>query len=380
MRNRSGAWVALAVLLAAPSPAAATLAATPPMGWDGWNSFGDRVDDFTVRAEVDVLVAGGMRAAGYTYVLLDDGWQGERDARGVLHPNARFSDMRALADYLHARGLKLGIYSSPGPTTCANYAGSFGHEALDAQTYADWGIDYLKYDWCSASSVYAEADMATAFKRMGDAVRATGRPIVYSISEYGIGEVWRWGPQTGAQLWRTTADISPSFTRIYFVAAGEEGLERFVGPGRWNDPDMLEVGNGALDDDEGRTQMSLWALLAAPLIAGNDLTRMRADVSAILSDPEVIAIDQDSAGKQGDRVRKEGPLEIWVKPLSSGAKAVGIFNFGAGDLPAALRLSDIGRGQAAKVRDVWHKRDLGIVTGGYTWIVPEHGVVLLVVT
>jgi alpha-galactosidase len=380
MRSFPALLSVLAVLLVASTVHAqkVTLAATPPMGWNGWNSFGDRVDDFIVRAEADAMVSSGMKDAGYLYVNLDDGWQGQRDASGVLHPNKKFPDMKALADYVHSRGLLLGIYSSPGPTTCAGYEGSYGHEQEDAETYAGWGVDYLKYDWCSADSVYKRAEMRSAFAKMGDALRRTGRPIVYSLCQYGIDQVWQWGPSVGAQLWRTTEDISPYFTRVSFLASVQGGLEKFAGPGHWNDPDMLEIGNGDLDDDEARMQMSLWSLLAAPLLAGNDVTRMRANVAAILTNREVVAIDQDPAGKQGYRVAQEGPLEVWMKPLASGAKAVGLFNLGAGPAPVTVRWKDIGLGREATVRDVWTQADVGRAAGSYTAVVAEHGVRLVV--
>jgi alpha-galactosidase len=355
------------------------LAPTPPMGWNGWNSFGDHVDDFIIRAEADAIVSSGMKAAGYLYVNLDDGWEGERDERGAIRANAKFPDMKALADYVHARGLRLGIYSSPGPETCAGYAGSYGHEEDDARTYAAWGVDYLKYDWCSADSVYTTEEMPAAYARMGQALRRTGRPIVYSLCQYGQARVWQWGPSVGAQLWRTTEDISPYFARITFLGSIEAGLERFAGPGRWNDPDMLEIGNGELTDDEAELQMTLWSLLAAPLLAGNDVTRMRANVARILTQREVIAIDQDPAGRQGTRVSQEGPLEVWMKPLASGAKAVGLINLGVGVAPITVRWSDIGVAHEVTVRDVWTATNLGLVASGYTTRVAEHGVALIVV-
>ncbi len=379
MRNLTRASGALAILLASSLCRAETrLAATPPMGWNGWNSFGDRVDDFVVRAEADAMVSSGMKAAGYEYVNLDDGWQGVRDRAGSLRPNAKFPDMKALADYVHARGLKLGIYSSPGPTTCAGYAGSYGHEEEDARSIAAWGFDYLKYDWCSGDAVYERKDMLAAFAKMGEALRRTGRPIVYSLCEYGVERVWQWGQSVGAQLWRTTDDISPHFNRISFLALQQGGLERFAGPGHWNDPDMLEIGNGDLGDEEARAQMSLWSLLAAPLLAGNDLTRMRGNVRDILTNREVIAIDQDALGKQGKRVAQEGPLVVWMKPLASGAMAVGLFNMGSGTAPITVTLADLGLGREATVRDVWTKTDMGLVTDRYTTLVAEHGVALIV--
>jgi alpha-galactosidase len=250
--------------------------------------------------------------------------------------------MKALADYVHSKGLKLGIYSSPGAKTCARFEGSLGHEQQDAETYAEWGIDYLKYDLCSYGSVMQQTfpnDLAArnnlmrqAYETMHQAIvkatAKTGRPMVYSLCQYGDDSVWKWGPSVGANLWRTTGDISANYDRISFIGLGQAGLAKYAGPGHWNDPDMLEVGNGRLNHDENVTHMTLWAMLAAPLIAGNNLTEMKPEIGAILMNKEVIAIDQDALGRQGDRIFAEGPVEIWVKPLANGAKAVAIFNFG----------------------------------------------------
>jgi alpha-galactosidase len=354
------------------------------MGWNSWNHFAAKIDDATVRAQADAMVSSGLRDAGYRYINIDDTWEGARGADGAIQPNAKFPDMKALADYVHAKGLKLGIYSSPGPKTCAGYEGSQGHEAQDARTYAAWGIDYLKYDLCSlgpsmiaaGSLEKAQAIELTAYQKMGEALRATGRPIVYSLCQYGFDQVWRWGGDVGGNLWRTTGDIEDKYPRMAEIGFGQAGLAKYARPGRWNDPDMLEVGNGGMNPTEYRTHMSLWALLAAPLLAGNDLSKMSPDTLAILTNRDVIAIDQDPAGLQGDRVRAEGPLEIWVKPLAGGARAVGLFN--RSDLPAemAVDFAEVGVSGAVKTRNVWAATDLGAISG-YTAIVPAHGVLLL---
>ena len=371
-------------LTALPARAAPILAATPPMGWNSWNHFAGKIDDATVRAQADALVASGMRDAGYVYVNIDDTWQGTRDAAGVIHPNARFPDMKALAAYVHSKGLKLGIYSSPGPKTCAGFEGSYDHEEQDAKTYAAWGIDYLKYDLCSlgASMIAAgsldkaQAIELAAYRRMGEALRATGRPIVYSLCQYGFSQVWRWGGDVDGNLWRTTGDIEDKYPRMAAIGFGQAGLSKFAKPGQWNDPDMLEVGNGGMTPTEYRTHMSLWALLAAPLLAGNDLTTMTPDTMAILTNREVIAIDQDPLGAQGDRVSAEGPLEIWAKPLAGGAKAVGLFN--TSDLPATMEVDLAILGYpSANVRDVWTGKTVTGDKGRYRVDVPAHGVVLL---
>jgi alpha-galactosidase len=367
-----------------------TLAATPPMGWNSWNLFAGKVNDADVRAAADAMISSGMKDAGYIYVNIDDTWQGERDPQGNIHANSKFPDMKALADYVHSKGLKIGIYSGPGAQTCAKYAGSLGHEAQDAKTYADWGIDYLKYDLCSfrqdmereAPNDPAKATqmMKDAYEKMHKGLLATGRPIVYSFCQYGWDAVWEWGPSLGANLWRTTGDINPTWDRMTLIGFSQAGLAKYAGPGHWNDPDMLEVGNGKLTLDENRTHMSLWALLAAPLLAGNDLSKMKPETAQILTNREVIAIDQDPQGKQGDRVSAVGPVEIWAKPLKGGAKAIGLFNRDDTALPITLKLSDVGFTSGAKAHDVWQAKDLGKLQGTYTATVPRHGVALLILT
>ncbi len=353
------------------------LAATPPMGWNSWNHYGCKVSDAIVREQARAMATNGMKAAGYEYVNIDDCWQGKRDAKGFIHPNDRFPDMKALGDYIHSLGLKFGIYSSPGPLTCARYAGSYRHERQDAETYASWGVDYLKYDWCSARQVYKPSEMPAVYKKMHEALVATGRPIVYSLCEYGMNRVWRWGPSVGGNLWRTTDDIEDNYTRMAFIGFGQQGLARFAGPGHWNDPDMLEVGNGHMSADEYHTHMSLWCILAAPLISGNDLANMSQETLSVLTNPEVVAVDQDPAGTEGYRVSEEGPLQVWVKPLADGSKALGLFNEGESPMPVSVRFKDIGLSGEVSVRDLWERKDTGVFSGSYTAQVPRHGVVML---
>ena len=362
---------------AEPSPAP-----TPPMGWNSWNHFAAKIDDATVRAQADAMVASGMRDAGYRYVNIDDTWEGQRDAAGAIHPNARFPDMKALADYVHSKGLKLGIYSSPGPKTCAGYEGSLGHEAQDARTYATWGIDYLKYDLCSlgpamiasGSLEAAQAIELAAYSKMGAALRATGRPIVYSLCQYGFSQVWRWGASVGGNLWRTTGDIEDKYPRMAEIGFGQAGLAKYAKPENWNDPDMLEVGNGGMSAIEYRTHMSLWALLAAPLLAGNDLAHMTPETLSILTNREVIAIDQDALGAQGDRVSAEGPLEMWTKHLAGGDTAIAVFN--RSDLPMAFDFGGLTGSSTIRARDVWAGKDVGLLSA-YKTVIQGHGVVLL---
>jgi alpha-galactosidase len=368
----------------------AQLAATPPMGWNSWNHFATRVTDADVRATADIVVSSGMRDAGYIYVNIDDAWQGERDAQGVLHPNSKFPDMKALADYVHSKGLKIGIYSGPGPKTCGGYVGSYQHEEQDAKMYAEWGFDYLKYDLCSFNDVlkqetngdaakYFELEKA-AYEKMHKALVATGRPIVFSLCQYGFQNVWEWGPSVGGNLWRTTGDISDNYDRMSVIGFQQSGLGKYAGPGHWNDPDMLEVGNGGMNHNEYVTHMTLWAILAAPLLAGNDLSKMTDDTKAILLNKSVIAVDQDKLGKQGYRVSEVGPLEIWEKPLSGGAKAVALFNRGESASPITLELKSVGFGVGAKLHDLWAGKDVMATGGSYTVQVPAHGAAVLKVS
>lgn len=363
------------------------VAPTPPMGWNSWNHFHNKVDDATIRAQADAMVSSGMREAGYIYINIDDTWEGERDAQGNIHSNSKFPDMKALADYVHGKGLKLGIYSSPGAKTCAKFEGSLGHEEQDAQTYATWGIDYLKYDLCGLRDQIKDAPtpesaheiMVSAYLKMRDALRKTGRPIVYSLCQYGNDAVWRWGTEVGGNLWRTTGDISDKYVRMAEIGFGQAGLAKFAGPGHWNDPDMLEVGNGGMSAEEYRTHMSLWAILAAPLLAGNDLTTMTPETIALLTNHDVIAIDQDKLGKQGDRVWAEGPIEIWVRSLADGSKAVGIFNRHPSTITTEVDFKKLGFQSDVKVRDVWQKKEVGRISTPYAATIPGHGVLLLIV-
>jgi len=373
------------------------LARTPPMGWNSWNHFGEDVSDPIVRAQADAMVATGLKAAGYAYVNVDDGWAGKRDEKGFIHPNGKFPDMKALADYVHSKGLKFGLYTAASSKTCVGLIGSAGHEEQDAHTYAEWGVDYLKVDWCEENYDWFSGDDAVArgrLQKMGEALRKTGRPIVYSISA--PGSAWRWGTLVGAHLWRTSIDIKDNWDRMSNIGFSQSGLERFAGPGHWNDPDMLEVGNAGFDnvardatlvqaplyrkgmsDGEYRTHMSLWCLLAAPLIIGNDLTKLKPAALAILTNLDVVAVDQDALGTQGHRVAQEGPLEVWMKPFADGSKAVGLFNRELGMNSITVCFRNIGVGDSATIRDLWARKDLGTFQAEYTAKVPGHGVVLI---
>jgi alpha-galactosidase len=354
------------------------LARTPPMGWSSWNKFGEEIDDKTVREIADALVKTGLRDAGYVYVNIDDGWQGARDANGVLQPNAKFPDMKALADYVHARGLKLGLYSSPGPKSCAGYPGTYGHVEQDARTWAAWGVDYLKYDLCSGEAFYHTAETVQAvYQQMGEALQATGRPILYSLCEYGRFDVGSWGRRVGGNLWRTTGDITDDYARMSKIGFDANGAPHNGGPGGWNDPDMLEVGNGGMTLDEYRTHMSLWALMAAPLLLGDDVRQVQPDILSMLSNRDVIAIDQDRLGRQGLPLRRLGDIEIWTRPLADGALAVGVFNRSAQSKTVSVDWAELGLKRPKSLRDVWRAVDLDPTQDKLTRGVPAHGVVLL---
>ena len=380
------ALLALPAAVSAQSP----VAQTPPMGWNSWNYFAGKVDDKGVRAAADQIVASGMRDAGYIYVNIDDTWEGGRDANGVIQTNSKFPDMKALADYVHSKGLKIGIYSGPGPKTCAGFEGSLNHEEQDAKTYADWGFDYLKYDLCSFIPEVMEKQaphdkaaqmkvMIAAYDKMSKALKATGRPIVLSLCQYGWDAPWEWAPALGGNLWRTTGDIEANWDRMYAIASQQSGLEKYAGPGHWNDPDMLEVGNGKLSLSENRTHFSWWAMLAAPLLAGNDLPKMKPEITAILTNKDVVAIDQDSLGKQGKHAYSDGEVEVWTRELQGGAMAIAVINVGSDRYSTHPFHLDLGRlglkgGQSGK--DLWTGNAVTL-TNGEAIELPSHDVLLV---
>jgi len=354
------------------------LAQTPPMGWNSWNKFRTGINAQLIREIADAMVATGMQKAGYSFVNIDDGWEGSRDGAGAIRSNERFPDMKALADYVHSKGLKLGIYSSPGPRTCAGFEGSFNHEAQDARTFSEWGIDYIKYDWCTAPVAYKTDQMRAVYQKMGEAIRATKRPIVYSLCQYGRERVEEWGASVGGNLWRTTGDIGDRWDSMASIGFDKQaGLESSAGPGHWNDPDMLEIGNGGMTDDEYRSHMSLWAMLAAPLIAGNDLRSMTPPTREILTNPEVIAIDQDALGREGKRVSKSGDAEVWARTLRDGSYAIALFNRGTQAASVTARWEDVGIVGEYGVRDVWSHEARGPHDKEYSTTVAPHAVVLL---
>ena len=368
-----------------------SLAATPPMGWNSWNKFACNVSQDLIHQVADAMVASGMKDAGYQYVIIDDCWQVDRDGKGNIVPDPRRfpSGMKALADYVHARGLKFGLYSDAGTKTCQGRPGSRGYEFQDARQYAAWGVDYLKYDWCSTST----QDARSSYEIMRAALDASGRPIVFSICEWGTSRPWLWAKAVG-NLWRTTGDISDKWeghtkwpdgsccsNGMIDILDQQVGLESFAGPGHWNDPDMLEVGNGGMTTAEYRAHFSLWAILAAPLIAGNDLRDMQPDIRDILTNREVIAVDQDPAGSQGRRVRKNGDLEVWSRPLQDGSRAVILLNRGTAGAEIVVSWEDLEYPAHlnAKVRDLWQAKDLGDRAGSFSAHVAPHSVVMVTV-
>ncbi len=358
------------------------LARTPPMGWNSWNKFGCNVSEQLIRETADAMVVSGMRDAGYQYVTIDDCWQVARTAQGtIVADSARFPHgMKALADYVHARGLKFGLYTDAGRRTCEGRPGSYGFEAMDARTYAAWGVDYVKIDWCNSDGL----DAKTQYTIFRDALAASGRKMVFSICEWGSNRPWEWAPAVG-NLWRTTFDIRDRWASLLSLVDLNVQYWHVAGPGGWNDPDMLEVGNGGMTRTEYQAHFSLWAMMAAPLIAGNDLramsdsSRAAAEVREILLNRDVIAVDQDSLGIQGKIVQASpSELQVWVKPLQDGSRAVLLFNRVSVPSPITARWRTIGLATTkARVRDLWAHTEQASVENAFTATVPSHGVVML---
>jgi alpha-galactosidase len=391
--------IAIILVWAAATPAQESkyagenLAPTPPMGWNSWNKFACNVSDQLIRSMADAMVKSGMKAAGYQYIVIDDCWQVSRDRDGniVADPQRFPEGIRAVAEYVHSLGLKFGIYSDSGTETCQGRPGSRGHQFQDARRYAAWGVDYLKYDWCHTNKTQ---DAPTSYLTMREALNASGRPIVLSICEWGTAKPWLWGAQVGGNLWRTTGDISDHWAGrkkwsdgsccsngVLDILDLQVGLASYAGPGHWNDPDMLEVGNGGMTDTEYRSHFSLWAILAAPLIAGNDLRSMTPETRDILTNKEVIAVDQDALGREGERVAKQGDLEVWARQLHDGSRAVVLLNRGPSEQEITVNWEELGYPEhlSAAVRDLWQHKDLGKFTGKFSAPVVSHGVVMVTV-
>jgi len=368
-----------------------SLAATPPMGWNSWNKFGCNISEKLLREVADEMVKSGMKDAGYKYIVIDDCWQVSRDSAGniVADPKSFPNGIKSLADYIHSKGLKLGIYSCAGSLTCQGRPGSRGYQFQDARQYAKWGIDYLKYDWCSNEGQKAES----AYKTMSDALKACGRPIVFSICEWGESQPWKWAKGIG-HLWRTTADIRDCY-QCKFEWGGVGVLDiidtlaelyPYAGPGHWNDAEMLEIGNGGMSRVEYITHFSMWSMLAAPLMAGNDLRSMDKETVEILTNKEVIAVDQDSLGQQARRFMDMGEYEIWAKPLAKGELAVCFLN--RSDKEWSLDYNwkkntiyfasevNINKNEYA-IRDLWKHKDIGTTRTNTGYNIPAHGVLMV---
>jgi alpha-galactosidase len=389
-----------------------TLALTPHMGWNSWYVWENRVTDRIMREAADAMVASGMIDHGYQYVNIDDCWavrpesddpdlQGEpRDERGMINANRRFPDMKGLTDYIHGKGLKAGIYTSPGPLTCAGYTGTYGHEELDVRRFVEWGFDFLKYDWCSYGRIAEDEksveELQKPYRLISGILAKQPRDIVLNLCQYGMGRVWEWGREVGGNSWRTAGDLGHDVVgnlfRDGFDVYADNGLERFGGPGGWNDPDYLligilssafvtdtEGGNEAspLSPNEQYTHVSLWSLLAAPLIFSGDVSRLDDFTLGLLTNDEIIAVDQDALGRPGRRARKDGDLEVWVRDLEDGSKAVGLFNRGKGLAEVGALWADIGVEGPQEVRDLWRQQDLGAYEGVFKAYVARHGVVMV---
>jgi alpha-galactosidase len=379
-----------------------TIALTPPMGWNSWNCFGRRVTGADMRAAADAMVSSGLIEHGWSYVNVDDCWQVpatqpsnlRRGPDGVIRANAKFGDMKAMADFIHADGLHAGLYSSPGPSTCAGFTASYQNEERDAQTYAAWGYDYLKYDWCSYSRIYNQIHAKqpaipivqlrqAPYALMGSLLVKQDRDIIFSLCQYGNANVSQWGAKVDGNSWRTTGDINDTWAKMSRIGFGQAGLEKYAEPGHWNDPDMLEVGivrgkPTRLTPDEQYTHISLWCLLSAPLLIGCDLTKLDAFTMGLLSNDEVLAVDQDSLGQQASRIHSEpSGAEVWAKELEDGTKAVGLFN--RGDSPATVTVSweELGVNGQRSVRDLWRQKFLGNFDEQFSTQVAKHGVVLV---
>jgi alpha-galactosidase len=386
-----------------------TLALTPHMGWNSWYVWENHVTDAIMRAAADAMVESGMADHGFMYVNIDDCWavkpgatdptlQGEpHDKSGKVNSNPRFPDMKALTDYIHAKGLKAGIYTSPGPLTCAGHKGAWQHEAKDVERFIEWGFDFLKYDWCSYAQIAKDKSLEEfqkPYRLVSEILRKQPRDIVLNLCQYGMGDVWEWGKAVGGNSWRTAGDLGGTFEKIGealfrdgFDLYAEKHLERFGGPGGWNDPDYLLLGflsnwkGGTaptpLTPNEQYSHVSLWCLLAAPLIFSGDITRLDAFTLGLLTNDEVIEVDQDALGRPGRRVSKNGDLEVWARPMEDGSLAVGLFNRGEGLKAVAASWQDLGVRGPQKVRDLWRQRDVGVADGRLEATVARHGVMFV---
>ncbi|MEO6845604.1 MAG: NPCBM/NEW2 domain-containing protein [Ginsengibacter sp.] len=377
------------------------IALTPPMGWNGYNRFGDSLSQAIIKAAVDTMVNSGLINHGWTYINIDDGWSvkpgstdpmrgGEpRDANGMINSNQKYPDMKELTDYIHSKGLKAGLYSSPGKLTCGGYTASYQFEEKDAKRWADWGFDYIKYDYCQYEEISKSHTIEALQKPyiiMRHALDKLDRDIVFSFSQYGMGDSWKWAGKIGGNCWRTTGDLIDTWGSLSETGFTQAGHEKYAGPGHWNDPDMLVVGNvgwgelkypSRLTADEQYTHISLWSLLAAPLLIGCDIVDMDDFTKSLLTNDEVLDIDQDPLGNQASRIFKENGLEIWAKDLEDGSKAVGLFNRNSTTETIRVKWNILGLNGRQIARDLWRQRNEGIFSDSFSAIVPAHGVKLI---
>jgi alpha-galactosidase len=399
------------------------LALTPALGWNSWNVYRASISDELARKTADAFVTTGLIDHGWTYINLDDGWENlpqqrgnrgrpgmEGPARaedGTINTNEKFPDMKALGDYIHSKGLKFGIYTGPGPTTCQGLEASWQHELQDFKTFADWGVDYIKYDWCGYTSILTDEERPIAqnaevrnrpeslpvlkrpYQVGRQALNQIPRDMIYSLCQYGWGRVWEWGAEPGIEghSWRTTGDIQDNWQSMSTIGFQQVDLAQYAGPGHWNDPDMLVIGevtggpNGTrptlLTPDEQYTHITLWTLYSSPLLLGNDMTKVDDFTLNLCNNDEVLAVHQDPLGKTASRVAQEGNLEVWARPLADGSKAVGLFNRDEMPMRVTAKWSDIGITGSQTIRDLWRQADLGTAIGEFTAEVPRHGAVLL---
>ena len=371
------------------------IALTPPMGWNSWNCWGKDVSKAKVLSSAQAMIDKGLIDHGWNYINIDDAWEGERAADGSIQSNDSFPDMKGLGDWMHARGFKFGMYTAPGPKTCLGFTGSYQHELQDMTTYASWGVDYVKSDWCSYGGIFAqEKDSSLAavkkpYLKMYDAIKAQNRDIYYSVCQYGMREVWKWGESVGANSWRTSGDIEDTWESVREIGFNQFDLFPYAKPGHWNDPDMLVVGNVGwgknlhpthLTPDEQYTHVSLWSLLAAPLLLGCDIATLDDFTLSLLTNDEVLDVNQDPLGKQARRVycmRSRYTFQLYAKELEDGSVALGIFNM----LNKTIKYHDLSfkqmHIQGGMVRDIWRQKDLGVFDDIFKVEIPAHGVLLL---